>query len=165
LEEICVALVSYRRVDVLRNSLPVFNQLRITTSHRWFRRRIEAPEFRTLVEVNLAVPGPHGGRVDVIGDAGEPVADFLRIITIHSGVDIPPVLRALKDEVSSKQNLLLINMKNQFFLLLTLDRINNHLEKVSFAVPVCKCGIDVRRKLLPRTTNTSRIATSHTIVR
>lgn len=96
LEEIRVALVGHRRVDVIRYALPVLDQLGIVTPHRWLRRRVEAPEFRPLVEVDLAVPGPHGGGVDVIGDAGETVADLLRVVAVHGRVDVPPVSRALR---------------------------------------------------------------------
>lgn len=95
MEEIRVTFVGHRRVDVIRDALPVLDQLGIVTPHRWLRRRIEAPEFRSLVEVDLAVAGPHGGGVDVVGDAGETVAYLLRVVAVHGRVDVPPVLRAL----------------------------------------------------------------------
>lgn len=95
LEEIRVALIGHRRVDAIWYALPVLNQLGIITPHRWLRRWVEAPEFRSLVEVDLAVSGPHSGSVDVIGNAGETVADLFRVVAVHGCVDVPPVLCAL----------------------------------------------------------------------
>jgi len=98
LEEIRVTFVSYCCVDVIWDTLPVLNKFRIVTPHWWLRRRIKAPKFRTLIEVNLAVSGPYGSRVNVIGDTGETVANFLWIITVHSRINIPPILRTLKQQ-------------------------------------------------------------------
>lgn len=80
---------------MIRDALPVLDELGIVAPHWWLRRRVETPELRALVEVDLAVTGPHGGCVDVVGDTGESVTDLLRVIAVNRVVDVPPVLGAL----------------------------------------------------------------------
>lgn len=96
LEKVRVALVGHCCVDVIRYAFPILDELGIVISHRWLRRWIEAPEFRALVKVNLAVSCPYGSRIDVVGNASKPIANFLRIVTVHGRIDVPPVLRALR---------------------------------------------------------------------
>jgi len=96
LEEVRKALVGHCRVDVIRYAFPILDEFRIVTSHRWLRRWIEAPEFRALVEINFAVSSPYGSRIDVIGNAGETIANFFRIFTVHSRINVPPILCTLR---------------------------------------------------------------------
>lgn len=91
-EEIRVSLIGERSVEIVRQVLPVGNQLWISALHRWSLRGIESPELGALVKVDFTVSSPHCRCVDVVRNAGESLADVLWIAAVHFLANVPPVL-------------------------------------------------------------------------
>lgn len=98
LEEVRVSIgVSQSGIQIVGHSLPVRDGLGVAGLDGWSLRGIEAPEFAALEEVDLAIAAPDHGRIQMIGNAGESLADLLWICAVHLAALIAPVLGALEE--------------------------------------------------------------------
>lgn len=98
LEEVRVAIgVLQRCVQVVGNTLPVGDGLGIASLDRRPLGRIEAPELAALEEVYLAIAPPNHCGVQMVGNAREALADFLRVDAVHLTALVAPVLSTLEE--------------------------------------------------------------------
>lgn len=97
-EEVRVAVgVLKGGVDIVGNSLPVADWLRVCCLDWWSLERIESPELTSLVEVNLSISTPNHCCVDIIRHACKTFVDLLRVISVKITSIISPVLWILEE--------------------------------------------------------------------
>lgn len=98
LEEVRVSIgVSQCGVQIIGYSFPVGDGFGVAGLNGWPLGGIETPEFAALEEIDLAIASPDHGRVQMIGNASESLADLLGICAVHLIALIAPVLGALEE--------------------------------------------------------------------